>query len=348
MVDAVLNSADLVAAGGALNPSTATPLSSPGSGASSERFGVSSTATGAQATAVGAFAVANFANGLSVGYDSQVTGTFACALGRSSRAGPASVVIGYAAVSTATGAVGVGNSAGPAGAGSVALGQTATVAGTETQGVAIGQNASITAGATGGGENIALGGAALASEWRATALGWKSKATAISSTAVGRGAFASATHAIAIGRGAWMNVANSIAIGFSGGDVATDVFFESGHTHKYVDWPDGTTITRNPSLTPIVIHGFDAYDATGAPTNNVAGGNLVLAAGRNTGTAAGGDVLLQTSPAGGVSNNTKATLATILRVTTRGTVNIPAIPTSSAGLVSGDLWSNAGVLTIVP
>lgn len=34
--------------------------------------------------------------------------------------------------------------------------------------------------------------------------------------------------------------------------------------------------------------------------------------------------------------------------TTTGTLNIANIPTSNVGLVSGDVWSNLGVLTIVP
>lgn len=31
-----------------------------------------------------------------------------------------------------------------------------------------------------------------------------------------------------------------------------------------------------------------------------------------------------------------------------GTINIAAVPTSASGLVSGDIYSNAGILTIVP
>jgi hypothetical protein len=31
-----------------------------------------------------------------------------------------------------------------------------------------------------------------------------------------------------------------------------------------------------------------------------------------------------------------------------GRLNLKGIPTSSAGLASGDVWSNAGILTIVP
>lgn len=218
------------------------------------------------------------------------------------------MAVGYAASAPVVSGTAIGGSASAGGSGSVAVGMEAIIAAGQTDGVAIGRGATITAGS---GENIAIGGYATANDWRATAVGWRARATVVSSTAVGRRAVASASHAIALGRGSWANAGGMIAIGFNGGDVATDVFFESGHTHKYVD-DDAATITRNPSLTPIVIHGFDAFDATGSPTNNVAGGPLVLAAGRGTGTAIGGAVRLQVAPAGGASNNTKNTLVSVV------------------------------------
>ena len=42
-----------------------------------------------------------------------------------------------------------------------------------------------------------------------------------------------------------------------------------------------------------------------------------------------------------------STAPTIEFIIKEGVINIPNIPTSSAGLSSGDVWSNAGVLTIV-
>lgn len=293
----------------ATSPTLSTP-SAPGSGTDSEAWGKSVQATGNSGTVLGAFARANFAQGTSVGNDAQVTGTFATAIGRSSRAAQASNAFGYAAIVAGINSIGIGNSATVPAASAVSIGQGSGVAVTETGGIAIGQGALVTAAGAGGGQNIAIGQTALASEWRATAIGYSAKASAISATAVGWGAFSGFTHAVAIGRGAWTNAANQIAIGFSGGDSATDVFFESGHTSKYVDWPLGATITRTPSLIPIVLHGFDAFDATGSPTNDIAGGNLILAAGRGTGTAAGGNVLIQTAAAGGSSNNTKNALVT--------------------------------------
>lgn len=310
-------------------------VTSSGAGANSEHFGADSSAAGASGVAVGAFAAAGYASGTALGYDASVTGTLASAVGRSAAAGPSSVAFGYASTVAGTSSVGIGNSSSSPASYAVAIGQTASVASTETYGIAIGSGASITAGATGGGENMAIGGSALAAEWRATAVGWKAKATAISSTALGRGAYSAFTHAIAIGRGGWTNANNQIAIGFSGGDTATDVYFESGHTHKYVDWPDGTTITRTPSLTPIIIHGFDAYDATGAPTNNVAGGPLRLAGGMGTGTAAGGSVVLQVAPAGGVSNNTKNALVDSLVITSAHLATFTGAVTSGGTILAG-------------
>ncbi len=302
---------------------TAGTVSSKGAGSDSERFG-QNTLAGTQATALGPFAVATGFGGIAVGYDAQATASTNVAIGYSSRAnsGTSSLAIGYAANASGLSSIATGNSAVAAAANSTAFGKDAVVPATETGGVAFGQGATIVAGTIGGGENLAFGTTATAQEWRATAIGAKARATHISSTAIGRGAIAAGTHAIAIGRGAWANAQNIVAIGFSGGDVKTDVYFESGHTHKYLDPIDNVTITRTPSLIPIVLHGFDAYDATGTPTNNVAGGDLLLAAGVGTGTAASGNVDIQTATASGVSSNTKNTLVTRLRVNTTGQVSI--------------------------
>lgn len=299
-----------------------------GTGSESMLVGDGAIASATAAVALGPGAQATATYGIGIGYDARATAQYNLAIGGGSRAisgttcmaigysataagGTGTMGIGYAANATGVSATAVGNSATAAATGAVLIGASTNVPATETDGIAIGRGANITVAATGGGENIAIGGYANAGEWRATAIGFRARATAISATAIGRKAYASATHSVAIGRGAWINAANAVAIGWSGGDAATDVFFESGHTHKYVD-EDSTTITRTPDLTPIVIHGFDAFDATGSPTNNVAGGPLVLAAGRGTGTAIGGSVKLQVAPAGGVSNNTKNTLVTVV------------------------------------
>jgi hypothetical protein len=210
-----------------------------------------------------------------------------------------------------TNSLSLGSGATSLAASSVALGRNASVGAQNTGSVAIGSDSSIPDNGDGG-ESVAIGQEAQAQAWRATVLGYRAKVKVVSGTALGRGAITSKAHDIAIGRGAWTpatgNNGGMIAIGFNGGDSPIHVYFESGHTHKYLEEINNTTVSRNPALTPIIIHGFDAYDATAAPTNNVAGGNLLLAAGTGTGTAVGGKVVLQYAPAGGVSNNTKNAL----------------------------------------
>jgi len=47
-----------------------------------------------------------------------------------------------------------------------------------------------------------------------------------------------------------------------------------------------------------------------------------------------------------IFNATAATTSFIIK--TSGVINLQNVPTTSVGLVSGDVYSNAGILTIVP
>lgn len=65
----------------------------------------------------------------------------------------------------------------------------------------------------------------------------------------------------------------------------------------------------------------------------------------------GPDVALQHSAAGvlEVNNGTKGTLADLkARNVTGATLRLTNVPTSATSLTSGQIWSNAGILTIVP
>lgn len=79
--------------------------------------------------------------------------------------------------------------------------------------------------------------------------------------------------------------------------------------------------------------------------NDQVGGNLILKGGDATGTGSS-DIIFQVATAGSTGSTARA-VAEKMRLKGSGVLNLASIPTSSAGLSSGDIWSNAGVLTIV-
>jgi len=262
--------------------------------------GVSVTGTGTNTVAIGPGALAdqngNIAIGLNAGLnDAGLAHTNSIVIGASAFKGAASSVVigGTAGLNGAINGVVVGFAAGAATANA-------------TDSVAIGKGAVVGGGVSDTGQMIAIGSGALAQQFRATAVGYMTKALAVSCTAIGRGASvdAVASHAIAIGRGAFANALSQCVLGFG----TTDLYLQNGHTSTYLDRTDGSLVTQSPSTTPITYHGMDGFDETATPTNNIAGGDVCLAAGRGTGTAAGGSVRLQVAPAGGASNNTKNAL----------------------------------------
>lgn len=91
---------------------------------------------------------------------------------------------------------------------------------------------------------------------------------------------------------------------------------------------------------------FNLTSITG--TNASASGyNFSLNGARGTGTGIGGDIIFRTAPAGS-TGTTQNPHVDVMTIKGSGVVNIANIPTSSAGLSSGDIYSNAGILTIVP
>lgn len=204
-------------------------------------------------------------------------------------------------------------------------------------------------------ETTAVGADAIAAGWRCSAFGDGAQAHVVSATALGRGAFAHGPHMIAIGRGAFMhqiktapdlNVQNACGIAgdslWLGGMLGHKVIDTTGDTyvHDQADGGDGKARWNVRTFVPrtYTIHGMDAYDARfdQAPDRfdadkfepddkttwmhredkDVAGGNLHLAAGRGTGTAAGGAIALQTAPVGNTSRNRKNPLNTAIKVDT--------------------------------
>lgn len=92
--------------------------------------------------------------------------------------------------------------------------------------------------------------------------------------------------------------------------------------------------------------------ATGGSGANVAGAALTLAGGQSTGSAAGGSILFQVSPAGGAgsSANALATALTIdstLLATFAGGIKAANLPTSAGTLPAGSIYNDSGTLKVV-
>lgn len=86
----------------------------------------------------------------------------------------------------------------------------------------------------------------------------------------------------------------------------------------------------------------------GTDTNNSPTNTLTIAGSISTGTGTGGNLRFGVYGTNGTSGTAIGTLNTVLTVVAaRKVINIAGIPTSSAGLSSGDVYSNAGILTIV-
>lgn len=174
---------------------------------------------------------------------------------------------------------------------------------------------------TGGQTNaVVLGGTVSATA--GTAVGSGSSAAG-SGTAIGRLANAG-TNALAIGTSAAATATNSLALGHSAdaGGFASYVLGRasvSTAANQFVAGSDSTAITTvffgrgvvSATVTNVVING------TGGSGTDIAGGNLTIAGGRNTGSATPGNVIFQTAAAG-ASGTTLRSLATRATITPSG------------------------------
>lgn len=90
------------------------------------------------------------------------------------------------------------------------------------------------------------------------------------------------------------------------------------------------------------------FTAASRITSNGAGANLTIAGGNCRGTTGQGGVggsLIFSTYAASVTSDTIGTLTTRLTINTLGEI-IPVLPTSSAGLTTGALWNNSGVVNV--
>jgi hypothetical protein len=105
---------------------------------------------------------------------------------------------------------------------------------------------------------------------------------------------------------------------------------------------DATLQMGKASATPI----DQTFKGPNGSGTNIAGGDMRIAPGQSTGNATPATVVLQGTAAGS-SGSTAQTLVDVLTVVREGVIRITNIPTSSAGLSTGDIYSNLGILTIV-
>lgn len=152
------------------------------------------------------------------------------------------------------------------------------------------------------------------------------------------------------------------------GGAAGGFYFEPNNymalgAGTYIGWcsatsgPGNTTpdlsITREAAAT--LRMGSDAAGVTAQHfkscnriTSNGAGANLTVSGGNCRGTTGEGGVggsLIFATYAASVTTNTVGTLTTCLTINTLGEI-IPVLPTSSAGLTTGALWNNLGIVTV--
>ena len=254
--------------------------SGPGAGTTSERFGAASAAGGSASTAFGNTASASAADAIAIGRSATASG------------GTGGMALGTSAMSTAgSNGIAIGRSA-VAGTSSVSLGGSATTSGATTS-IAIGTNAAATAN-----NSVVIGGT--------SALG--------SVVVVGQGASATQANSVAVGQGAAASAQNSFACGFqsiasASGATALGSQANAGHVSAFCLGRDATSTAANQLVVgstngPInegyfgrgvvaVAPSTFSLNATGGSGSNIAGANLVLAGGKGTGSALGGDIVFQ-------------------------------------------------------
>lgn len=167
-----------------------------------------------------------------------------------------------------------------------------------------------------------------------------------------------------------LSVANNGTITTEGSLIAATGYIRAGNIYANSAanslelFNDACSLAIGADATAAVIRRGGAYclqlgtDAAGVSnqhlkacnriTSNGAGANLTVSGGNCRGTTGEGGVggsLIFATYAASVTTNTVGTLTTRLTINTLGEI-IPVLPTSSAGLTTGALWNNLGIVTV--
>lgn len=209
------------------------------------------------------------------------------ALGHNALAGGVhnSVAIGDNSSATGDSAIAIGESAAAAGFTSIAVGAFTSASG--DQSLAMGLSSSAT-------KQGSVGIIGSSSGINATAIGGGATVSANGATALS-GAIISGLNSIGIGNAVVVSNPSSLVIGAGAIDTASGQIVLGADTCIYNTLFLGRGVAST-APSPFVI------SATRGSGANVVGSSLTLQAGESTGSAKGGDILLQTSPAGGAGS----------------------------------------------
>ncbi len=283
--------------------------------------------TGTNSEQFGAGANASNTNTLAIGYSATASGFNATAIGTNADAnGDSSVVIGSGASASSSGiALGVG--ALVSSSGGIAIGSSTSASNSNT--ILIGNSASASS------SNSVVIGSSSTGGFHSTVLG-QSAAAGNYSTALGRSASASNLYSVALGYGATTTGNNQLVIGSSTAAI-NNAYFGNGVTNAA---PANFTL-----------------NATGGSGTDIQGANLTLAGGRGTGSAAGGDILFQTSNAG-ATGATLRNLSTKMIIqgstgnvgigttTTGARLHVDAVSGTTIGLIVNSGTSTGNILQL--
>ena len=138
---------------------------------------------------------------------------------------------------------------------------------------------------------------------------------------------------------------------------AADAYTHPNHTGDVTSTGDGATVIADDAVTPAKLDDTQTYTVSGLISD---GANILINNTAATGAGIRFDKTDNASPDGqidlivdgngdlNITAPEKSTNTILMVLKNSNVLNLPNIPTSSAGLASGDVWSNSGVLNIVP
>lgn len=156
------------------------------------------------------------------------------------------------------------------------------------------------------------------------------------------GFYQSATYSYstAIGYGSTNDASNQVVIGNGVNQVATEIIIGNPLTHKSqagsISATDIDLRAGNPKY----------WDGAAVDQTNLGGHNLHIKAGAAHGNGNAGDLVLYSGDTGASGSTERGYTEQIKIQGDTGYIIMANLPTSSAGLPTGALWNNSGVLTV--